>query len=125
MMMGLGQFVFSLGTLAYQEFERQTQWKHPSTARVGARPARQFTGAGDDSVTLQGVLVPSVAGQPQSVDDLRKMADSGEPQPLVAGSGKVYGHFVIESLSERSSHHFHDGTPRKTEFTLNLQRVDE
>ena len=41
MMMILGMFVFSLPTLAYHELQRQTEWKHASTARVGLRDAHQ------------------------------------------------------------------------------------
>ena len=40
MMMALGMFVFSLETLAYQELQRQTDWRHPSSPRVGVQPAR-------------------------------------------------------------------------------------
>ena len=39
MMMALGMFVFSLETLAYQEFQRQTDWRHGSTSRIGSTPA--------------------------------------------------------------------------------------
>ncbi|MDG4344400.1 phage tail protein, partial [Pseudomonas aeruginosa] len=52
MMLSLGMFVFSLHTLAYQEFQRQTEWRHASSSRIGAQPARQFVGRGDDAITL-------------------------------------------------------------------------
>ena len=64
MMMALGMFVFSLETLAYQEFQRQTDWRHGSTSRIGTNPARQYLGRGDDSITLPGVLLPGLAGSP-------------------------------------------------------------
>ena len=43
MMAALGQFTFALNTLAFQELRRSTSWRHPSNARVGARPARAGT----------------------------------------------------------------------------------
>lgn len=58
MMMALGMFVFSLSTAAYQELQRQTEWRHVSNTRIGAAPARQFVGRGDDSITLPGVILP-------------------------------------------------------------------
>lgn len=125
MMMGLGQFVFSLSTLAYQDLQRQTQWRHPSSSRVGAAPARQFVGPGDDSIALQGLLVPELAGDTESLDTLRGMADTGAAWPLVEGTGRVYGFFVIESLTEGRTLFFQDGASRRIEFTLNLQRVDD
>ncbi|WP_241000963.1 phage tail protein, partial [Pseudomonas viridiflava] len=49
-------FVFSLHTAAYQEMQRQTDWRHPTSSRVGAQPARQFLGRGEDAITLPGVI---------------------------------------------------------------------
>lgn len=125
MMMCLGQFVFSLSTLAYQGFQRQTQWRHPSNSRVGARPARQYAGPGDDNITLQGLLAPELTGSIDSLDKLREMADTGSAWPLVEGTGRVYGLYAIESMSEGRTLFFKDGAARRIEFTVNLVRVDD
>ncbi|WP_417777097.1 phage tail protein [Stutzerimonas xanthomarina] len=125
MMMALGMFVFSLETLAYQEFQRQTDWRHGSTSRIGTNPARQYMGRGDDSITLPGVLLPALAGTQISLDTLRYMADTGKSWPLVEGTGKVYGTWIIESLSETRTLFFRDGQARRIEFTLLLKRIDD
>lgn len=125
MMMSLGLFVFSLSTAAYQEFQRQTAWRHPSSSRVGQAPARQFIGRGDDTISLSGLIVPELAGSRLSLDTLRLMADTGKAWPLVEGSGRIYGLWVIESLSETSTLFFRDGTPRRIEFSITLQRADD
>jgi phage protein U len=125
MMMVLGLFVFGLETLAYEQFQRQTQWRHASTSRIGAQPARQFTGRGDDTLTLPGVLVPGLAGSTLSLDTLRFMADTGKAWPLVEGTGRLYGAWVIESLQETRTLFFRDGAARRIEFSLTLQRIDD
>ena len=125
MMMALGMFVFSLETLAYQEFQRQTDWRHGSTSRIGSNPARQYLGRGDDSITLPGVLLPALAGSPLSLDTLRMMADTGKAWPLIGGTGRIYGLWVITSISETQQVFFEDGTPRRYEFTINLKRIDD
>ncbi|WP_104097564.1 phage tail protein [Stutzerimonas kunmingensis] len=125
MMMALGMFVFSLETLAYQEFQRQTEWRHGSTNRIGTNPARQYLGRGDDSITLPGVLLPALAGTQLSLDALRTMADTGKAWPLVEGTGKIYGTWIIESLSETRTLFFRDGQARRIEFTLSLKRIDD
>jgi len=125
MMMALGMFVFSLETLAYQEFQRQTEWRHSSTSRIGTNPARQYLGRGDDSITLPGVLLPALAGTQLSLDTLRTMADTGKAWPLVEGTGKIYGTWIIESLSETRTLFFRDGQARRIEFTLMLKRIDD
>lgn len=126
MMMALGQFVFSLPTLAYQELQRRTSWKHRSTSRVGARDARQYTGQGDDGITMTGWIAPDQGiGKLSSLAELRDMGDTGDAWALVDGSGYVYGAFVIEGLDEGQSYHQKNGTPRRIEFTLTLTRVDD
>lgn len=125
MMLALGMFVFSLSTLAYQELQRQTEWRHPSSSRVGSAPARQFIGRGDDSITLPGIIFPELAGTTLSLDALRLMANTGKAWPMIEGTGRIYGLWVIESLSETKTVFFRDGTARRIEFTLSLKRIDD
>jgi len=125
MMMALGMFVFGMETLAYQEFQRQNDWRHGSTSRIGARPARQYLGPGDETITLPGVLLPEIAGNVLSLDTLRVMADTGKAWSLIEGTGRIYGIYVIESLSETKTYFFRDGAARRIEFSLKLTRVDE
>lgn len=125
MMLALGMFVFSLSTAAYQALQRQTEWRHTSSNRVGTAPARQFLGRGDDSITLPGVILPELAGSALSLDALRLMANTGKAWPMVEGSGRIYGLWIMESLSETKTLFFRDGTPRRIEFTVILKRIDD
>lgn len=125
MMMGYGQFTFSLATLAYQQLERATEWRHPSNNVVGGRPMAQYTGPGDDTTTLTGTLYPGFQGSPKNLDLLREMANSGQAWPLVAGTGHVFGAYVITSMRESESNHTVDGTAAKIEFSITLKRVDD
>lgn len=125
MMMALGMFVFSLPTAAYQELQRQTDWRHASNSRIGAAPARQFVGRGEDAITLPGIIFPELAGSALSLDAIRLMANTGKAWPMVEGTGRIYGLWVIESLSENKTIFFSDGTPRRIEFTLSLKRTDD
>lgn len=125
MMMALGFFTFSLSTLAYQELQRQTDWRHPTSNRVGTNPARQFVGRGEDAITLPGVLLPELAGSPISLDTIRSMGDAGKAWPLVEGTGRILGLWVIESVTETRTLFFRDGAARRIEFTISLKRVDD
>lgn len=125
MMMALGMFIFGMHTLAYQELQRQTDWRHGSTSRIGTNPARQFMGKGEDAITLPGVLLAEIAGSQLSLDVLRQMADTGKAWPLIEGSGRIYGLWVIESLSETRTLFFRDGAARRIEFTISLKRIDD
>jgi phage protein U len=92
---------------------------------IGVRPARQFLGPGDDSITLPGVLVPELTGSVLSLDVLRIMGDTGKAWPMIEGTGRIYGIYVIESLNETRTLFFPDGAARRIEFTLSLKRIDE
>jgi hypothetical protein len=125
MMMSLGLFVFGMETLPYQKFTHEMAWRHPSSGRVGLRPARQFAGVDDETISLSGVLLPELSGGDSSLDLVRYMGDTGEQWPLVEGTGRVYGFFVIEKLSVNRELFFSDGKARRIEFTLNLTRVGD
>ncbi|EMY7656598.1 TPA: phage tail protein [Serratia marcescens] len=125
MMLTLGLFVFMLQTLPYQSMNRNAEYRWPSNARVGLRPTAQFLGMDEEKITLSGVLLPEITGGRWSLLTLQLMAEQGRAWPLIEGTGTIYGMFVIESISETHSEFFADGSPRRTEFTLNLKRVDE
>jgi phage protein U len=52
------------------------------------------------------------------------MADAGDAYPLVEGTGVVIGQFVILALDERKSGFIDNGLARKTDFAIDLARVD-
>ena len=125
MMMAYGMFVFALNSAPYQELQRQSAWRHEGQGRVGKRPARQFLGPGDDTITLTGTLLPHFTGGQQNLDQLRQMAAEGAAWPLIEGNGTFYGLYVIESISEAKSHQMRDGSAQRIGFSLTLQRVDD
>lgn len=125
MMMCLGQFVFSLTTLAYQDLQRQTAWRHAANSRVGARPARQFLGPGDDTINLSGLVALEFTRNTAALDEIRTMADTGKAWPLVDGAGYVYGQWVIEGMTTTNTLFMANGVPLRVEFQLTLTRVDD
>lgn len=125
MLMALGQFLFQLQDLAYSELQRSTAWRHAQNSRVGARPAQQFVGPGDDTITLAGVLVPDIAGKLSSLATLRAMADAGDAYAMVDGSGQVMGAWVITGMQESGSALTANGIARRTAFSITLQRGDD
>jgi len=122
-LMSLGMFGFEIGTIPFQELNRTTEWRYAATPRFQGRPATQFLGPGEDKVTLTGCLLPGVAGKFSSMATLKQMGDQGEALPLVDGTGRVHGTYVLENISERESNFVVGGVPRKSDFTIELKRV--
>lgn len=124
-LMSLGMFPFHVPTLAYDELQRRTDWRHERSKRIGARDAVQFVGPGDETVAVSGSAYAELSNGRASLDELREMAGGGEPWPLVDGAGRVFGDFVITALDERHKFLFDEGTPRRIDFAIDLLRVDE
>ncbi|REC94893.1 hypothetical protein C8D72_1722 [Kushneria indalinina DSM 14324] len=125
MLMALGMFVFQTSSVPYQELQRRTEWRHASQSRVGDRPAYQFIGPGADTITLSGTLLPEFTGGRVDLDEIRDMADQGRAWPLVEGTGRQYGLWVITGVDETSSTLYRDGAAAKIEFSLTLEHVDD
>lgn len=123
MMMIYGMFPFSIKTAAFDQLQRSTNWRHASNSRVGDMPAYQFVGRGEDTITLEGSIVPEF-GIPMSMTALRTMGDTGKAFPLIAGTGKVFGLYVLEDLQETQTVFLKD-RPRKIEFSIKLKQVQK
>ena len=60
-----------------------------------------------------------------SLDEIREMANQGNAWPLVEGTGRQYGLWVVTRVEETSTHFFRDGAAEKIEFNLTLEHVDD
>ncbi|PHM35623.1 tail assembly protein [Xenorhabdus mauleonii] len=125
MMAALGLFVFMLKTTPYQNLQHQQAWRYGFNNRIGARPAFQFIGPGNDTLTLSGTLHPEITGGRLSLLALELMAESGKAWSFLDGSGTIYGMFIIESIDQTKTEFFADGAARQIDFTVALKRVDE
>lgn len=122
-LMSWGLFVFGLDSLAPDEYQRRRSWRHASSERFMARPARQFVGPGDDNVSLLGALIPEIAGSFGAIATLAEMAGTGDPQPLVDGKGQQWGNYVLVNLDESGRNIIAGGIARRVDFAIDLERV--
>ncbi|WP_311270854.1 phage tail protein [Sphingobium sp. WCS2017Hpa-17] len=125
MLMALGMFIFEIPTLAHDEMQRKAQWVHARSGRVGARDATQYVGPGAETVSLSGAVYSEITDGAVCIDQLRAMADEGDPYPLLDGTGLVFGNYVIEAIDERHAAIMADGRARRIDFAIDLLRVDD
>jgi len=125
MMMIFGLFVFMLETLPYQTLQRSMSWRYAKNDLIGRSATYQYIGAGEDKITLSGVLLPEVTGGDISLELLRTSAYLGRPYPLIEGTGFIYGMYVMDSMSEGRTLFFEDGKAKRIEFTITLTRVNQ
>ena len=124
-MLSLGGFQFCISTAAYQAFSHSTGYRWQGQERFGQLPAMQYTGPGEDSITLSGDIYPSFAGGLHQIDSMRYYASQGTPLLMVDGNGYIWGRWVIQSIEENKEVFFSDGTARKQTFNLKITRYAE
>ncbi len=122
--MQLGVYQFKVDNAAYQSLERTTEYRWAAQERVGAQDALQFTGIGPDLMTLNGVIYPHYKGGLDQVNKMRLQASAGLPLPLVAGTGKILGFWVVESVREGQRIFGDRGVPLRQEFGISIRRYD-
>lgn len=123
MLYALGMFVFDSNTILPDNLSRRRDWRHQRTERFGARSASQFTGPGEDKVTLAGTLIPELMGDFWSIETLAEMADEGEALPLLDGEYYNLGTFTIDGIDEDKNNLADNGRARQNAFTIALTRV--
>ncbi|EMB9094491.1 MULTISPECIES: phage tail protein [Escherichia] len=125
MMMIFGMFVFELKTLPHQQIQQSKTWRHVKNERINRSAAWQYIGAGDDQITLSGLLYPEITGGEVSLTLLNTQAYTGCPWPLIDGTGLIYGMYVITGLQTTRSELDRYGKAKKIEFSISFQRCDE
>lgn len=124
-MMGLGDYRFSLPTAAYQRLARSTEYGWTKQARLGRDVAWQKLHGRDETMTLDGVIYPHYKGGLGQVEAMRTEALKGTPLDLVDGHGRNWDEWVILKIAETRSEFFADGAPKKQEFSLELAKYGE
>ncbi|MDW5400168.1 phage tail protein, partial [Acinetobacter baumannii] len=71
---------------------------------VGSTPAYQFTGKGEDTITLKGEIYHEITNNRVVLDQVRRMADTGMAYTLIEGTGKIYGLVIIENMEETKTY---------------------
>lgn len=125
MMMIYGTFVFQLSTLPHQQIQHTKNWRHVKNERINRSAGWQYIGAGDDRISLSGLLYPEITGGEVSLTALTTLAYTGLPWPLIDGTGQIYGMYVISSLQTTRTELDRYGRARKIEFAVSFERVNE
>ena len=121
-LLALGDNIFEIEPLNFQEIERTTVAKWPAVPRFGTRPARQFTGYGEHKVTIRGLLFPEAIGGREEYEAVRATQAAARPVSLIgfasSTKGRVFGLVVILSVSDTQDHIGPDGGGRRLSFDI-------
>lgn len=120
-----GDFVFSVSSveasqgITFNSLSESINSRLLTHATVDGLPIVEFAGVDSERVRITGTLNEQIC---HDVDDkileLKALQD-GEPRALSRGS-RVYGMFLVESLSITEERWAGDGVPVAASYTLNL-----
>lgn len=114
-------FEFAIDTMAHQKLAATYEWRWPKADLLGGGVARQFTGQGDRTITLDGVIYPHVGfGRAAAIDEIRELADRGQPFAMADGAGNISGPWTVEKFEPTYSALIGTGLARKVEFKIQL-----
>jgi phage protein U len=124
-MMMWGKYAFGINNAAFQELQRQSEWNWPGLELYGQEPKLQFTGKASETITLPGVIYPEWRGGTGQIEEMRAIADTGEPQVLIDGRGNILGLYVATNIHETQSDFGGFGIPRKQVFSISLKKFPD
>jgi phage protein U len=123
-LMTLGDIRFSVAEGAYQSLNRELEVMTAKIARAGRQSARQTLGL-DETVDIEGVCYPGQRHARDRVESFRLAAREQKPLMLTDGTGKVWGLFMIEGVSERGSAFLSNGVAQRQDFRIRLGAYGE
>jgi len=90
-LLALGPHIFQILPLSLQKIEEETETNWPLIQRFGAEPQRQFTGPGDGTMKIEGLIFDQEFGGFDQYLALKATQKAGRPVSLLGwGQGAAY-----------------------------------
>ncbi|MCL4674445.1 MAG: phage tail protein [Pararhodobacter sp.] len=89
----------------------------------GAFQAKEFTGEGEDDITLSGQLLPSKIGGMDQLEVLHQMRRAGTRFPLMRGDGTRFGWYAIDRIGEQHSDLGADGVGFAVRVSVSMTKT--
>jgi uncharacterized protein len=113
-------YYFGARGLPQTGLDRTIGYRWEPQNRIGRRPAMQFLGTGEETVSIKGVIYPPQFGSFDAFEQMREEAMMGIPRGMVTQYGRYYGVWCIKSIKDVQAPYWPDGSPRKVEFNIDL-----
>lgn len=122
-MLQIGSVAFTTTGPHYDKLRHSKKFVWARQARFGRSDALQYTGEGEEDVTVSGTIWTDYYAGFGALASLRAMGRS--PQMLVSGAGDVFGRWCVLEVANEQTLQDADGVPRKVTFDLKLSRYGE
>lgn len=99
MLYQFGAIQFDVTPLNIHEADHSTSTDWARKEIAGAGVYREWTGEGDEQITLRGRIFPFKLGGMTELETLESFRRAGQAEQLMRGDGTPLGWFVLESIS--------------------------
>ncbi|MBZ7982698.1 phage tail protein [Campylobacter sp. RM12640] len=121
--------VFALGDFTFNERHNESVTKTTDYAlgfndRINNYPAFFKNVKTKVDLEIKGHTIPRVDGL-KTLDLLKQIAESNEPQSLTNSLGEYFGLFVVVDIVEETANYLPSGAFLSQNFTIKLKKVGE
>ncbi len=104
-LMAWGPFNFEVGAAAYEELAHSAAARWEKHAIIGRRPAAQYLGPDEESVTLRGTIYPTAtgSGSATTIGALLTAAQGSTTYTLMSADGTIVDVYRLERARAVSS----------------------
>jgi phage protein U len=125
-LMGWGPFRFECGRTAFEQLRERAAGRWEKHAIIGRRPAGQYLGPDEETVTLRGTIFPIAGiGDAGTVQGLIDAARSGMVTTLAAADGSILGPYRLEKAERVLTDHLPGGSAQKIVYDLEFHAHDD
>ena len=129
--MGGGLMLYMLGTVmvdtkpfSIDQMERVADASIVAKPVIGGLQPKEFTGEGEDEITLSGQILPYHVGGLDELELLHGMRRAGARFPLQRGDGWRPGWYAITRIAESHSELSRDGVGFVVRHQITMIKVD-
>jgi phage protein U len=122
-MLQIGSVAFTTTGPHYDKLKHAMKADWARQKRFGRRDALQFTGLGEESVTVTGTIYTDYFNGFDALATLRSQMP--RPQMVVSGAGDVFGLWCIIEVGNEQTYQDSSGAPRKITFDVKLEAFGE
>lgn len=119
----LGTLIVDTMPFSINRMDRSSEASIATKAVMGGLQPKEFTGEGDEEITLSGEILPWKIGGMNELETLDEMRRTGTRFPLLRGDGWRPGWYVITRFSEGHTEIMRDGVGFVVEHRISMTKT--
>ena len=116
----LGTLTVNTRPFSIDAMDRSADASIVSKPVIGGFQPKEFTGEGEDEITISGEILPHRIGGLKQLETAHGMRRAGTRFPLLRGDGRHFGWFSITKITEKHGDLMRDGVGFKVAHSITM-----